>query len=65
MNLTKGQFTKLSEFDMIIAISSPNSWNNFFLACNCEKLVLYDLFVNIFDKFFFGSAVIILVGSFF
>ena len=54
--LNKRQISKLSAFYMIIAISPPNSWSNFLLACNYEKLVL-----NILLKI----SGIKLVGSFF
>ena len=64
MNLTKGQISNLSGFDMIIAISPPNSRSNFFLACNFKKLVLNVLLMFLI-RVFFVSAGIKLVVSFF
>ena len=30
LDLTEGQISELPVFDMVTAISSPNSWSNFF-----------------------------------
>ena len=46
MNLSKGQISNLSEFDMVIDITPPNSGSNFFSTC----IVKSSCSLNVLDK---------------
>ena len=51
-------------FDMIIAITPPDSRSNFFYTCNCEKLVLNVLLmflIRIFLAFLLASLLVVTI----
>ena len=62
--LNKRLISKLSAFYMIIAISPPNSWSNFLLACNYEKLVLKISGIKLVGSFFLATLLDVAMSDF-